>query len=220
MPFTQAQFFDVFRAYNVAVWPAQLVLNGLALIAVALAARGRARGLISLILAAFWAWMAVLFRSAFFSRINRAAIGFGILFLIQALIFVWFGVVKERIDFGTKRDLRTATGLSLAVYSLFLYPAVGYLLGRRYPAVPTFGLPCPTTILTFALLLWTRRPLPRSLLVIPTLWALLGVMAATALSVTEDYGLLIAAIVSVAWAFTPVTHDHMAWRDVRRPDLT
>jgi len=199
MPFTQAQFFDVFRAYNIAVWPAQLVLNGLALIAIALAARGRAPRLISLILAAFWAWMAIAYHLSFFARINRAAIGFGIVFLIQALIFFWLGVVKERIDFGMRRDFRTATGVALVLYSLFLYPAVGWLLGRRYPAAPTFGLPCPTTILTFALLLWTRRPLPRAVLVIPTLWALLGVTAATTLSVTEDYGLLIAAIASVAW---------------------
>jgi len=201
MPFTQAQFFDVFRDYNLTVWPAQLILNGLAVIAILLAARGRASRFVNLILAGFWAWMGIAYHLSFFARINRAAVGFGILFLIQALIFLWQGVARERVRFRAKRDLRTGTGLALILYAILLYPALGYSLGRRYPAMPTFGLPCPTTIFTFGLLLWAVTPFPRYVLAIPTLWALLGFTAATSLSVTEDYGLLIGALLSIAWIF-------------------
>jgi hypothetical protein len=199
MPFTQTQFFDVFREYNLAVWPAQLVLYALALIAIPLAARARSSRFVNVVLAAFWAWMAIAYHLSFFAPINRAAVGFAILFVIEALIFLWQGVIRGRIRFRAQRDLRTATGLALIVYALLLYPALGYLLGRRYPAMPTFGLPCPTTIFTFGLLLWTVLPFPRYVLVIPALWALLGTAAAISLSVAEDYGLLIAAILSLAW---------------------
>jgi uncharacterized membrane protein len=143
--------------------------------------------------------MAIAYHLSFFAPINRAAVGFAILFVIEALIFLWQGVIRGRIRFRAQRDLRTATGLALIVYALLLYPALGYLLGRRYPAMPTFGLPCPTTIFTFGLLLWTVLPFPRYVLVIPALWALLGTAAAISLSVAEDYGLLIAAILSLAW---------------------
>lgn len=48
-------------------------------------------------------------------------------------------------------------------------PSLGVAIGHTYPAQPTFGLPCPTTIFTFGLLLWVRPPVPWSLLVIPVL---------------------------------------------------
>ena len=196
MPFTQEQFFGVFRNYNLAVWPVQWLLNILAVIAIGLAARGRfARG-VNLILAGFWAWMGIVYHLTFFATINRAAMLFGIAFLIEAALFLWQGTVRSRIHFRVGRNLRTLLGFVLMIYALLLYPALGYLLGRRYPSIPTFGLPCPTTIFTFGLLLWAVSPLPRSVLVIPSLWSLLGFSAAISLSVTEDYGLLIAGVLA------------------------
>ena len=197
MPFTQEQFLGVFRDYNIAVWPAQWLLDLLAILALGLAARGKhARG-VSLILALLWAWTAIVYHWTFFSRINGAAVWFGIAFLIQALVFVWFGVARRRIRFEARWNVRTLLGLVLIVYALLLYPALGYLLGRRYPSMPTFGLPCPTTIFTFGLLLWAVPPLPLSVIAVPALWSLLGFSAATSLGITEDYGLLIAALVAV-----------------------
>ena len=39
IPFTVEQFFDVFRTYNVAIWPAQVVAYLMGVIALALSAR-------------------------------------------------------------------------------------------------------------------------------------------------------------------------------------
>lgn len=41
LPFDVGQFFDVFTRYNVAVWPAQVLLTGMAFGAVVLALRPR-----------------------------------------------------------------------------------------------------------------------------------------------------------------------------------
>ncbi len=59
MPFTQAQFFDVFSAYNTAVWPAQIFLYIAGVLAVVLAFRRSLWGdrVISAILAFYWIWM-------------------------------------------------------------------------------------------------------------------------------------------------------------------
>jgi hypothetical protein len=62
------------------------------------------------------------------------------------------------------------------------------------------------TIFTFGLLLWTERPVPRMLLVIPLLWSLLGVSAAIALDVGEDLGLVVAGLLATAL---------LLWRDHR-----
>lgn len=40
LPFTPEQFFEVFRQYNEAVWPTQLALNLVALIAIGLLVAG------------------------------------------------------------------------------------------------------------------------------------------------------------------------------------
>ena len=70
--------------------------------------------------------------------------------------------------------------------------------GRRYPALPTFGLPCPTTIFTNGLLLFAEAPTPRIVFAVPILSAGIGSLAAFGLGVTEDLALLIAAAVGVA----------------------
>jgi hypothetical protein len=65
--------------------------------------------------------------------------------------------------------------------------------------MPVFGVtPCPVTIFTFGLLLWTERPVPRLLLVIPFLWSLVGVSAAISLDRGEDLGLVVAALLGTA----------------------
>lgn len=67
IPFTVEQFYGVFSAYNMAIWPAQIFLLGLALIAIALlAAQRRFSGVgISGILAFLWAWQALAYHLAF-----------------------------------------------------------------------------------------------------------------------------------------------------------
>jgi hypothetical protein len=84
------------------------------------------------------------------------------------------------------------------VYALAVYPLIGYLSGHRYPATPTFGAPCPTTIFTFGLLLWISERVPWRVAIIPAAWALIGTFAAVRLSVPQDYGLLVAAVATVA----------------------
>jgi hypothetical protein len=72
---------------------------------------------------------------------------------------------------------------------------LGHLFGHIYPKSPTFGLPCPTTIFTFGLLLWTDKKIPKYVLVIPFLWSIVGFSAAVNLKVYEDFGLLVAGII-------------------------
>ena len=67
------------------------------------------------------------------------------------------------------------------------YPALNMLAGHTYPASPTFGVPCPTGILTAGLLLTTAHRPPIPVVVVPVLWALIGGSAALVLGVATDY---------------------------------
>jgi hypothetical protein len=76
-----------------------------------------------------------------------------------------------------------------------IYPLLGWLAGHGWPRGPVFGVaPCPTVIFTMGLLLLAEGRLPRHLLIIPVLWALLGGTAAWLLNVPEDFALPLAAL--------------------------
>jgi hypothetical protein len=211
MPFTADQFFDVFRAYNEAVWPSPLAFIIAAFAVILVAFRDGAYGgrLPAVFLAVVWLWMGVVYHALFFRAINPAAIVFAALFVLQACLFVWFGVVRRRLTFDVSMNAAGTAGAVLLTYALAIYPALSHLLGHRYPEAPTFGLPCPTTIFTFGLLLWVGPKVPRVLLIIPALWSVVGTVAALQLGMWEDYGLAAAAVIATAiLLFSGRSADH------------
>lgn len=195
LPFTAGQFYEVFRAYNEAVWPAQAALLALAILAMVFVAlprpwSGRA---ISGVLALFWAWMAIAYHVAFFAKINPLAPAFAALFLAGAVTFLWVGVAGNRLQFRVGGGASPWAGALLILYALVLYPLWSWIAGHGYPAMPTFGLPCPTTIFTVGILCFLTRPYPRSVFVVPLMWSLFAGQAAFLLDVPQDLGLFAAA---------------------------
>jgi hypothetical protein len=82
---------------------------------------------------------------------------------------------------------------------MVLYPLLGFAFGHAYPASPVFGVaPCPVTIFTFGMLLWTDARMPKWVLVIPLMWAALGLSASVSLGVREDLGLVVAGLTAAA----------------------
>jgi hypothetical protein len=199
LPFTSEQFYLVFRDYNEAIWPAQWLLLGLAVIATALALRRSPwSGVgVSAILASFWGWIAIGYHLAFFSVINPAAYGFAAVSMAAAVVLVWQGVYRRRLQFRWSGGARSYAGTALVVFAVAVYPAWLSWTGHRYPATATFGLPCPTTVFTIGLLAFAVPPYPRSPLVVPVLWCLVGAQAAFLLDVTADLVLVVAAVVGV-----------------------
>ncbi len=205
LPFSAAQFFEVFARYNRGVWPLQVALAAAALACIALlyAPRERASRAISLLLALLWAWMAIAYHFVYFTAINPAAWLFGALFLAAAASFAWFGALRDTLEFAPPRGARGAVGALLVAFALVVYPLIGHLLGHRYPAAPTFGLPCPTTIFTLGVLLFAKPIVRWTVYAIPLVWALIGSNAAFRLGVREDLGLLAAGI---AFAMLALRH--------------
>lgn len=199
LPFTPEQFFDVFRQYNEAVWPAQIALNLLALAALIPVLSPRIAGgrLTAAILALLWAWTGIAYHWVFFSSINKAAWGFGAVFLLGGIAFLWTGVVNGRLGFGARQGIPRLLGWVLIGYALVVYPLLTSRLGHPYPGLPTFGLPCPTTIYSIGLMCFLVTPVPRHVFVAPLIWSLIGSQAAFLLDVYADLGLLMAGLVAV-----------------------
>lgn len=211
LPFTIDQFLGVFSDYNAAIWPAQifLILLALAIILVSFRRRPPSRAVAS-VLAFLWCWTGVVYHWLFFASIKSAAGLFGGLCVVQSILLLYFGVVRNSIRFRLRAGWRALLGFVLIFYALVAYPSIGYLLGHRYPANPTFGAPCPTTIFTIGLLLWMEPRTRWYVMVIPFLWSIVGFSAALSLGILEDIGLLVAGILGMGLALT----------DKREPVLT
>lgn len=153
---------------------------------------------IILSLSLLWLWMGIVYHLLFFTSINKAAYLFGALNILQAAAFLFWGLFRGALSFKFHSNLYGWTGVVLLAYALVIYPILSYGLGHIYPSSPTFGLPCPTTIFTFGLLLWTDKKLPLVVFIIPFLWSIVGFSAALSLGIKEDTGLLISGLVSVS----------------------
>jgi hypothetical protein len=196
LPFNVEQFLNVFAKYNQAIWPTQVVIVVTALAAVFLALKRSSLSsqVITVLLACLWLWMGIAYHLAFFTRINQAAYAFAALFIVQAALFLYAGIVNRNMTFRVRWNTAGIVGGLFIIYSLLIYPAAGFFSGHSYPYSPTFGAPCPTTIFTFGLLLWADRKVPRYVIWIPLLWSLIGMFAAVYLGIWEDAGLPVAGI--------------------------
>lgn len=199
LPFTRDQFFGVFAAYNAAVWPAAIAAYPVALTAVALAWRGapQAGRVVAAVLALMWGWVGIVYQGLFFTPINPMARIFALAFVIQALLLAYHAWKGCGLEYGPRTRLRTAAGAAMMFYALVLYPAIGFLVGERYPAIPLFGVaPCPLLIFTFGLFAWASSA-RWWLWIVPVLWAFVGGSAAVLLSVQQDWALPLSAAASV-----------------------
>ena len=207
LPFTHEQFLEVFGAYNTVVWPAAALL-WLATARVMWAFyRGGAESsrAVTVLLAVHWAWSGAVYHLVYFRAINRAAVLFGSLFIIEAVLLAWLGFGSQRLRF----DPSTAwarVGALLIVYAL-AYPALGPLFGLEYPRLPLFGVPCPTTILTAGALLFAPPRQARWVAVIPLLWAVVGGSAAFVLGIRADLALVLAGVVLLVYIARPIRRD-------------
>ena len=212
LPFTREQFFDLFAAYNEPLWPAVVALwiASTAIVAWRLSARRPHDRWVSALLAGHWAWSALAYHIAFFTRINPAAWLFAALFFGQAVLVFRVGVVQRRLSFAPRGNAWAPLAWGLIAYSL-AYPVINAIDHRSLLRVPTFGLPCPTTIFTAGVLM-LATPRCWSLAVVPVIWSAIGGSAALVLGVSTDVALPIAGVALVI--FFGATND--AWTAASR----
>lgn len=199
LPFTTTEFLNIFIKYNTAVWPAQIILylSGILIVFLCFFKLKHSDFWIPFILAIFWLWMGIVYHIIFFSAINKAAVIFGAFFIIQGLLFLREAIFQKSLSFRFRLNVIHLLGLLYILYAIIIYPWWTYYLGHTYPETPLLGVPCPTTIFTFGILLWAYKKVPQILLVIPLLWSIIGFTAAFKLSMKPDLVLFPAGLLSV-----------------------
>jgi hypothetical protein len=120
----------------------------------------------------------------------------GILFVIQSIILLVYGLVKNVLSFSLDLSPCSIVGAIFVFYAMIIYPLIGALTGYLYPKYPIFGTaPCPVTIFTSGLLLWTNKKVPLVVTLIPFIWGIMGIMPVLVLNVYADIGLILSGVI-------------------------
>jgi hypothetical protein len=192
LPFSVDAFLDVFAIYNASFWPIAVALWAATAAAFVAHVAGRDQHRwICGVLVVHWAWAAIAYHAALFSRINPAAWLFAGSFLVEAGLLLDYGVVRRRLRFSRGRRVHEGVAYVLIAYGL-LYPLIVLAGGHTYPRVPTFGVPCPTTIVTVGFLLLASERVPLILTIVPLFWTVVAGSAAFLLGMPADLALLVA----------------------------
>jgi hypothetical protein len=203
IPFTTEQFFQVLADYNLGVWPAQILIYALAIMTVAaqfLRLKNPLRWQ-AISLATLWFWTGIIYHIGYFTTIDNAAWGFGVLFIIQGILLIVAGINRSRFTQSSNRDGRSMIGWIFTLFAMILYPLLSPVFGHPWPAMPSFGLPCPLTIFTFGVMLWWSGRRIVLLGIIPLIWALIGTSAAFNFGVWQDLSLPVAGILGFVLLF-------------------
>ncbi len=202
IPFSADVFFSFLAQYNAAIWPTQIVTSLMALSVVYLALRpARHSGrIISGMLAVLWLWTGGVYHLSFFARINFWDLGFGVLFIIQSLLLIWSGVVRDRLAPAKIVTTTVSTlGLATLAVAFIFYPLLSAILGRTLAEIAWVGsAPAPTVILTLGLLCLCGTARLWGLAVIPLLLCLTGSLVAYLLPLPQDWLLLPVALGTLA----------------------
>lgn len=150
---------------------------------------------ITVLLGFLWLWIGIVYHIYFFTSINNAAYVFGGLFIIQGLLFL-IEIFRNKLEFSLENKSWKYIGYIFILFGLFIYPIISYLLEGSFQKTISLGLPCPTTIFTFGFLMLTKDRFPKHLLIIPTVWAIIGTSAAINFGVYQDYFMLISAVMA------------------------
>jgi hypothetical protein len=197
LPYTGEVLLSQFGQYNQAVWPALLAAYALGALAVALAVRPAPAGhrIIAAILAGFWLWTGVVWHLGWFAGINFLAYAFGPVFVVQGLLLVWTGVVRDRVAFRFAPGPVGWVVLALIALAVLLPPFAARLAGAGWTSAALFGVaPGPVAAFTLAMLLLARPRAPLHLTVIPLLWALAAAAMSWVLRLPGDLVLALAGI--------------------------
>ena len=124
--FTLERFLNYATRYNLDLYPAQYLMLGLGLIIILTVffRTEHSSRFIFAILAVFYGWIGIQFYMVYFKDFMPIPFVFAILFIIQALIFILEGTIRNRISFQFTADLYGLTGALLLFYALFGYPYI------------------------------------------------------------------------------------------------
>ena len=175
--FSPSVYWRLVERYNREAWPLHLLMLGVGLWLLWLAARRRliAGRFVGCVLALVWLWVSWGFHHRTYAQINWAAEAMAATFLLEAALLPCLPVPWAGRNMGIAGPRSRRIGLWLTGIAVVAYPLAGVLAGRPWAQVEVFGLmPEPTALATLGLLLATDQPHRAWLALIPLLSLVVG----------------------------------------------
>ncbi len=201
--FSPRVYYRQFELHNQALWPAHLVLLGLAVCLLFLLlrptpARGRIVAAI-LGIACMWAGWAFLWDR--YAAINWAMLYVAPAFGLQGLLLLAAAASRKGLRIEEAGSLRRWLAVGLFVFAFAIYPLLAPVSGRSWLAAEVFGLaPDPTAVGVLAVLVAARTRLRWLLMVVPVLWCAVTGMTLWAMGAPDFWIAPAAALVALAGA--------------------
>lgn len=197
-PFTTEQFFEVFEKYNSSIFPLQwiILLVGIVFLLIIHSHSIFKGKIIGSFLGLLWIWMGYAYHISFFTEINKAAWVFGGVFILQGILILIHSLFTNRINFNFTPNLNGYLAYFFILFGLIIYPLISNFSEGSLERTISLGLPCPTTIMTFGFFMLTVDRFPKYLLIIPSLWAVVGLSAVFNFGVYQDIMILISALIA------------------------
>lgn len=198
--FSPRTYYRMFELYHEEIWPAQLVALAFAVAILVALWRGETWGgaAIAALLATSWLWVAIAFHVQRYATINWAARYFSVLFLMQAALLVWFGLVRRQLTFRRLGNGARWSAPTLVFVAFVLPPLAGRATDREWGQVELAGLtPDATAVATVGLLLLAAPRAPRALMLVPLGWCAVAGATLWAMESPEAWVSLGAAVVGL-----------------------
>ena len=212
------EFYDLVVSYNEMYLIVIILTFILAIVALLMVFRKNVYSsrFISLTLTILWFWIGIVFGILVFGPFPTVLAGlemtgswylFGSIFVIHGIVMLYFGVIKDTVSYSWKSDYRHYIGLLIILFGLVIYPFVGVFSGHVFPEYPIFGImPCPVTLFTIGLLLWSEEKPSVPLFIIPIFWALMGMVPLLFYEVYADIVTILAGIIAIYY--------YVKWPDI------
>jgi len=192
-------FFNNVSAYNVSIFPMQIITLVVAVILTYLLFVRPSTGvnkLIKVYLSFTFVWFVLMFPLEGVFKIL-----FGLVHIVIA-IFFFIDIFRAKIEFKFPETSGKRYFMLFLVFSAFaLFPLIEYMIGHLYPRIMLFGVaPCPTIIFSLALLIGAVPKVDKKIFILLIFTAIcsgfispimLGVWADLLLLFTGVYGLII-----------------------------
>ena len=194
------EFYSLTVQYNQIVWPLIIVLyiSAAIILNIIIKKPGKYDKIIALVLAIESLWLGVVYwLIVSFLQDPLTSTIIGILWILISMMFVFHGIYKQSLSFAYTKDSYSLIGLICILYALIGYPIIQLLYGQMYPEMLLFGgTPCPFTIFTFGLLLWTDKKVPIIIPLLLLIYAIpVGIFAVLLYQVWVDMALIPVGII-------------------------
>jgi hypothetical protein len=200
IPFSKDVFLIVVQRYAEAMQPSQVIafLMGCAMVDMVRRPRARSSRLICGLLAAAWLWIGYVYYGSYIAGLSWAGWIAAAAFMLQAILLLVFGTVRNAMALHYERNFAANTGLGFMLYGLFVYPATAVATGVDLGSAPVIGLaPDSTLLFTLGILLVAKNRTPLLLAILPLGLAAASGISAILIGLPEDYIMLPAAIAAL-----------------------